>query len=155
MSPPVVPSLIDTKTHARFVIAPDESGPIPLYTSILPPLVIQAQLDTASFDAYTILHLIINLPVTITVRTPFISNILLPAGQSIVRSPFTARTLVLPFTAYLSISAIVETVPAAPQIMTGSFTVVVPVVLLLEVVDVSPLVAVMNPAKRLPGLRNA
>lgn len=139
-------------TPARLVTAPAERVPIQLYTSILPPLVIHAQLDTASSDAYAILHLIMSLPLTITVRTPFMTNV--PAVQfSIVRSPFTASTFLLPFTAYRSISAIDHTDHPVIPTITGRVTLVVPVVL-FNVVDVLPFVNVMKSANRFPGLMN-
>lgn len=70
-----------------------------------------------------------------------------------MRSPFTASIFLLPFIAYLSISAIDHTVPVVPPTITGRFTVVVPVVL-FDVVDVFPLVQVMKLANRFPGLIN-
>ncbi len=72
-----------------------------------------------------------------------------------MRSPFTARTFLFPFTAYHSISAIVRTVPDIPPTITGRFTGAGVVTALLVVVEVSPLVVVMNPANGLPGLINA
>lgn len=94
-------------------------------------------------------------PDTITVRTPFISNILLPTGHSTVRSPFTARIFLFPFTAYRSISATDLTVHPSPPVITGRFTVVFVTEVLFDVVEVFPLVAVIKFAKRFPGLRNA
>lgn len=94
-------------------------------------------------------------PVTITVRTPLTSNILLPAGHTTVRSPFTARTFLFPFTAYRSISVSDDTIPAGPPTIVGRTTGAGVVTALFVVVEVSPLVVVMNPANGLPGLINA
>ncbi len=64
---------------------------------------IHAQLELASLDAYTMLHLIIKLPVTTTVRTHSIVNGALLGPQfSIVRLPLMASTFLFPFTAYAS-----------------------------------------------------
>lgn len=121
--------------------APTLVVPAPLDTWILPFFAIHAQLDDESDDPYPILHLIIRFPVTMTVRTPVIVNTVDPAGQVIVRSPLTARILWLPLTAYRSISATDDIVPADPPVSTGSGIgrVVVPTVLEF-VVDVYQMV---------------
>ena len=87
------------------------------------------------------LHRMIRLPVTITVRTPFIVNTVDPAGQDIVRSPVTARIFLFPFTAYrCSSSATVKTVPPVFPTSVGRATLVVVFVLFEFVVDVYQIV---------------
>jgi hypothetical protein len=134
--PPVSPSRTATYTHARLVMAPDESGPVPLDIWISPPLVIHAQLDVESDEPYTILHLTMRLPVTMTVRIPDIVNTVDPTGQVIVRSPVTARILRLPLTAYCSRSATVETLPPVLPTRVGRVLIVATHVVLEFVVDV-------------------
>ena len=97
--------------------------------------------------------MIIKLPVTITERTPLITNV--DDGQpSIVRLPFTERTLVFPFTAYLfTSSARLETVHDAPPLITVIITVVLPL-LLFVVVEVFVLVPTRNPANGFVRFRN-
>ena len=82
----------------------------------------------------------IRLPVMITVRTPDIVNTVDPTGQTIVRSPVTARILRFPFTAYDSSSAIVETVHPVLPTSVGRATIVVVLILFEFVVDVYPIV---------------
>lgn len=126
---------------------------VPLYTCISPHFTIHAKLDVASFVAYIILHLIVRLPFTIIVRTPFITNVEL--GQlSIVRLPFTASTFLLPFTAYCSNSPKFDTTPDTQPLITGIITLVLVDVLLFDVVEVLILVATRNHANGLVRLRN-
>ncbi len=136
-------------------MAPHESGPVPLDTAILPSRVIHAQLDVESAEPYTMLHLTMRFPVTITLRTPVMVKTVDPAGQVIMRSPLTAKIFGFPLTRYGVRSATDAIVGLAtiPTIV-GSVTVVV-VAVLFDVVDVLIVPPQRNPVNGFAILRNA